>query len=200
MAGDRMKDAEKRMKEKITQVSIQLFEQKGFSETSIQDICDGLGVTKGTFYYYFTSKEKLLMDIHLRYIDDMLRRQERIINDPDKNSRTKLFDVVHMLIRTIERQGTSARVFFREMRHLNEERLASIVTKRNQFRINTETLLRMGVEAGEFRRNLNVKIVALGILGITNWSYQWFRPTGDMSDREVAEIFVAMILQGIASE
>ncbi len=188
------------MKEKITQVSIQLFEHKGFSETSIQDICDGLGVTKGTFYYYFTSKEELLMDIHLRYIDDMLRRQEQIINDPDKNSRTKLFDVVHMLIRTIERQGASARVFFREMRHLNEERLASIVTKRNQFRANIETLLRMGVEAGEFRRNLNVKIAALGILGITNWSYQWFRPTGDMSDREVAEIFAAMILQGIASE
>ena len=54
-----MKDVEKRMKGKITQVSIQLFEQKDFSETSIQDICDGPGVTKGTFYYYFTSKEEL---------------------------------------------------------------------------------------------------------------------------------------------
>lgn len=41
------------MKEKIIEVSIDLFGKHGFTETSIQDIVDGLGVTKGTFYYYF---------------------------------------------------------------------------------------------------------------------------------------------------
>ena len=38
------------MKEKITEQSVKLFQEKGFSETSIQDIVDLLGVTKGTFY------------------------------------------------------------------------------------------------------------------------------------------------------
>jgi AcrR family transcriptional regulator len=38
------------MKEKIIQQSIQLFGEKGFKETSIQDIVDSLSVTKGTFY------------------------------------------------------------------------------------------------------------------------------------------------------
>ena len=46
------------MKQKIKNTSISLFEQKGFAETSIQDIVDSLGVTKGTFYYYFASKEE----------------------------------------------------------------------------------------------------------------------------------------------
>ena len=61
-----------KVKEKITAQSIRLFEKKGFTETSIQDIVDSLGVTKGTFYYYFSSKEELLMDIHLGYIDELL--------------------------------------------------------------------------------------------------------------------------------
>ena len=64
------------MKEEITRHSVKLFQQKGFSETSIQDIVDSLGVTKGTFYYYFKSKEQLLMEIHSRYIDDLLHRQK----------------------------------------------------------------------------------------------------------------------------
>ncbi|MES9741731.1 helix-turn-helix domain-containing protein, partial [Priestia megaterium] len=54
------------MKDLMMERSIQLFAQKGFKETSIQDIVNELNVTKGTFYYYFKSKQELLMDIHLQ--------------------------------------------------------------------------------------------------------------------------------------
>lgn len=100
------------MKDKILQQSIALFEKKGFSETSIQDIVAALGVTKGTFYYYFTSKEQILMQIHLQYIDTILEKQRQIMDHPDKTWQEKLFDVVHMLIHQIEPQGASARIFF----------------------------------------------------------------------------------------
>lgn len=55
------------MKDKIVEQSVLLFEKEGFSHTSIQDIVDELGVTKGTFYYYFSSKEQLLMEIQDDY-------------------------------------------------------------------------------------------------------------------------------------
>ncbi|MGC5323922.1 TetR/AcrR family transcriptional regulator [Brevibacillus sp. SYSU BS000544] len=188
------------MKEKITEESIRLFEKKGFSETSIQEIVDALGVTKGTFYYYFSNKEELLMDIHLNYIDGLLEQQEKILNDQTKNCRKKLFDIVYLLIHTIESQGPSARVFFREMRHLGKENLERILPKRDNIRFNIEKLLQEGVQSGEFRPDLMVEIVTFGILGITNWSYQWFNPKGKVPDKEVAEIFVDMILSGIEVE
>lgn len=184
------------MKEKITEHSIKLFEKKGFSETSIQDIVDSLGVTKGSFYYYFSSKEELLMDIHLRYIDELLARQEEILSE-QSTSKQKLYDIVYMLISSIKSKGASAKIFFREMRHLSDDRLAQIVAKRDQFRLNVELLIRKGIDRGEFRQDLNPIIVTFGILGAANWSYQWFNPMGKVSDREVAEIFVEMILKGI---
>ncbi|MEH7546671.1 MULTISPECIES: TetR/AcrR family transcriptional regulator [Bacillaceae] len=55
------------MKQKLIETGIQLFDQNGFKSTSVQDIVQLLGVTKGTFYYYFNSKEELLKDIHLIY-------------------------------------------------------------------------------------------------------------------------------------
>ncbi|XJZ28963.1 TetR/AcrR family transcriptional regulator [Bacillota bacterium Lsc_1132] len=185
------------MRDKITEQSIKLFVKKGFTETSIQDIVDALGVTKGTFYYYFTSKEELLMNIHLCYINDMLSQQERILKDESKNSKQKLFDIIFMLISNIKTQGPAAKIFFREMRNLSKERLALIIPKRDQFRFNMEKLVRDGIKKGEFRSDLNPSIVTFGILGIANWSYQWFNPTGEASDWEVAEVFVEMILNGI---
>ncbi|KKK36995.1 TetR family transcriptional regulator [Mesobacillus campisalis] len=188
------------MKEKITQQSIRLFEKKGFSETSIQDIVDSLGVTKGTFYYYFSSKEELLMDIHYRYIYDLVENQQRIIDSGQQGCKDKLAEIVHMLIDNIDEQGASAKIFFREMKNLNKEHLEKIIPLRDQFRLNIEKLIKEGIDQGELKNHLNPPIVALGILGITNWSYQWFNPSGDLSSREVSDMFVDMILNGIAAE
>jgi AcrR family transcriptional regulator len=185
------------VKEKITGQSIRLFEKKGFSETSIQDIVDAIGVTKGTFYYYFSSKEELLMDIHLGYIDELLVRQERIVNNASKSSKEKLSEIVNMLIADIKTRGLAAKIFFREMKNLSEERLSLIIPKRDQFRLNIEKLIKEGIEKKEFRPDLNASIITFGILGITNWSHQWFNPSGRLADHEVAEIFVEMILEGI---
>lgn len=186
-----------KVKEKITGQSIRLFEKKGFSETSIQDIVDSLGVTKGTFYYYFSSKEELLMDIHLGYIEGLLVLQETILKDQSKSCKEKLFEIVYMLLSDIKARGSAAKIFFREMKNLSAEHFAMIDPKRDQFRYNVEGLIKAGMENGEFRPDLTPSIITFGILGITNWSYQWFNPNGSVSDREVAEIFVEMILQGI---
>ncbi|MCA1034338.1 MULTISPECIES: TetR/AcrR family transcriptional regulator [Bacillus] len=187
------------MKEKITEQSIRLFDKKGFSETSIQDIVDSIGVTKGTFYYYFSSKEELLMDIHLRYIDDLLSQQEKILKNSNADCKGKLYDVVAMLIGSIENQGASAKVFFREIRNLSEERLGQIIPKRDRFRTNIEALIAEGIRNGEFREDLNASIITFGILGAANWSYQWFSPNGSVPDYEVARIFTDMVLNGITN-
>lgn len=185
------------MKKKITENSIQLFEKNGFSETSIQDIVDSLGVTKGTFYYYFSSKEELLMDIHLQYINEILQIQNEILEDANKDNKTKLFDIVYMLISRIKDKRSSAKIFFREMQNLSNERLLSIIPKRDQFRLNIEKVIRNGIEKGEFRQDLNASIITFGVLGIANWSYNWFHPEGSLTDYEVTEILVDMVLNGI---
>ncbi|ANU09027.1 TetR family transcriptional regulator [Planococcus antarcticus DSM 14505] len=185
------------MKEDIKQQSILLFEKKGFSETSIQDIVEALNVTKGTFYYYFTSKEQLLMDIHLGYIDDLLERQE-IIRQSQLNNREKLEQLIALLITDIANHGPSGKVFFREMRHLCEENAVEVKGKREKFRKNLEKIISNGVAEHEFRQGLEPEMVAFAILGVTNWSYQWFNPTGGISADRLAGIYSDLILNGIA--
>ncbi|WP_226666076.1 TetR/AcrR family transcriptional regulator [Metabacillus litoralis] len=186
------------MKEKIRELSIQLFATRGFKETSIQDIVDALNVTKGTFYYYFTSKEQLLMEIHLKYIDELLTKQEEIIKDNELSSKEKLYKIVYLLLHDIEKEGLSAKVFFREMRNLNEQHLAQIVPKRDQFRLNIQAVLDEGITKQEVREDLPTDIVTFSILGMTNWSYFWFDPNGRVTDREVSDVFIKVLLEGLA--
>ena len=185
------------MKQKIKNTSISLFEQKGFAETSIQDIADSLGVTKGTFYYYFASKEELLMNIHLDYINGLIERQEAILNTSRKTCRQKIHDIAYLLVSDIRSQGLSAKVFFREIKLLSEDKLEEILPKRDQFRFNIEDLILQGMKTGELRSDLNPTIITFGILGILNWSYQWFNPEGVISEHELADMFVEMIMKGI---
>lgn len=188
------------MKEKITEQSVLLFEKKGFSQTSIQDIADALNVTKGTFYYYFSSKEQLLMEIHFHYIADLLQRQRTIIADDTATYKEKLRRMIRLLIFDIRDKGASARVFFREMKHLSDANAEKIKQKRDAFRCNIEKLIRDGVSNGEFSKELQADMIAFGILGVTNWSYQWYDPNGKISEDALSTIFVNMILNGIVAD
>ena len=46
-------------KRKIFETSMRLFAEKGYENTSIEEITATVGVAKGTLYYHFTSKEEI---------------------------------------------------------------------------------------------------------------------------------------------
>lgn len=56
---------------KILDVSFRLFREKGYDHTTIQDITDALGMSKGAVYHHFKSKEEILDKISDRYYDEM---------------------------------------------------------------------------------------------------------------------------------
>ncbi|CDQ18703.1 TetR/AcrR family transcriptional regulator [Halobacillus karajensis] len=72
----------------IIEQSIKLFAKKGFSSTSVQEIANACGISKGAFYLHFKSKDALLFDIFNYYYQ---RIQVRIgeIQQLDADDRTK---------------------------------------------------------------------------------------------------------------
>lgn len=75
-----MKKGELR-KEAIMKTAEKLFFEKGYGETSIQDILDALSISKGGFYHYFDSKNALLEEIcRQRSARDMDRLQAELFS------------------------------------------------------------------------------------------------------------------------
>lgn len=61
-------------KQRIIETGMKLFATKGFHSTSIQQIADQSGVSKGAFYLHFSSKEDLTLQIHHYYYNDLVER------------------------------------------------------------------------------------------------------------------------------
>ncbi|WP_423802077.1 TetR/AcrR family transcriptional regulator [Neobacillus sp. SAB-20_R2A] len=187
------------MKRKIMETGILLFDKNGFKSTSVQDIVQELGVTKGTFYYYFSSKEELLKEIHLLYIESIIKQQEEIMNNSSYDFAKKLHEIILMQISTIRIELRSARIFTREMRHLSRDNFLEIKEKRSAFRHNVQKLIEEGITQGILQKG-RADIITMAILGMTNWSYYWFNPEGEVPEERVADIFLDLILNGISND
>jgi AcrR family transcriptional regulator len=66
-----VKEYEER-KAELLDTALRLFISKGYEQTSINDILNEVGISKGTFYYYFKSKEQLLEVMAARHADRRL--------------------------------------------------------------------------------------------------------------------------------
>ncbi len=75
-----IKDGEERRKE-ILLTARTLFVQKGYDQTSINDILKIVDIAKGTFYYYFSSKEEVLEAIIMDIVNEGTARAEQILQD-----------------------------------------------------------------------------------------------------------------------
>lgn len=75
-----VKEGEVRRRE-ILVVARELFVKKGYEQTSITDILKIVDIAKGTFYYYFASKEEVLESIILDIVEEGAARAEKILKD-----------------------------------------------------------------------------------------------------------------------
>ncbi|WP_339195493.1 TetR/AcrR family transcriptional regulator [Aeribacillus sp. FSL W8-0870] len=69
------------MKEKerlIIEAAMKLFARKGVSSTSIQEITNACGIPKGSFYFYFKSKDELLIKILEQFFSQLKKKTEQI--------------------------------------------------------------------------------------------------------------------------
>src|SRR5262249_4864005 len=57
------------------------FAENGYHPTSVDDLVNGIGVGKGVFYWYFSSKEQLLVEILEQTGHDLRRAQKQAIGD-----------------------------------------------------------------------------------------------------------------------
>lgn len=68
-----VKDAEVRRAE-LMNTALGLFAERGYEETSVQDITDAVGIAKGTFYHHFASKDDLLEQVAAAQAAQLLER------------------------------------------------------------------------------------------------------------------------------
>ena len=73
-----MKKGERR-KQELLQIAYRMFLQKGYEETSVDEIISQAGIAKGTYYYYFETKEQMLEEVIGMMIGQEIQAAEQIL-------------------------------------------------------------------------------------------------------------------------
>jgi AcrR family transcriptional regulator len=105
-----VKDHDERRSE-ILDVAQELIYIKGYEQTSVRDIIDSVGIAKGTFYHYFSSKNQLLDELVERILNHTLQLAEPIVEDEHLDALQKL----HRFFSTIENWKIDNRPFLKEL-------------------------------------------------------------------------------------
>ena len=75
----------------IMDAAIILFMEKGYTNTTTQDIVDKVNISRGLLYYHFKNKEDILYCLVERYSDRLLKDIYSIVYDEDKTAIEKIY-------------------------------------------------------------------------------------------------------------
>ena len=147
----------------IIEAAESLFRQFGFASCSVEMIISEIGVAKGTFYYYFKSKEEILGAIVDRTLDRIVAQARQIADDPSLSAMTKM-----QLLLSDSHVGDEDTSDLAEMMHLPENRELHEIS-------NIQTVLRLspifaiiveqGVQEGVFATERPLETVQFLLTG-----------------------------------
>lgn len=81
-------------KQELLDAALQLFYEKGYEKTSVNDIIEKIGVSKGAFYYYFKSKEEVLDNLSMQQTEKIIKIIKKIAENNRLNTLEKLNKVI----------------------------------------------------------------------------------------------------------
>lgn len=181
--------------EEILKAAAELFYEKGYHATTMQDVADRVGMLKGSLYYYIDSKEDLLyitLDQVIKKGDDLFL--QRVASAPDPVE--KLRRAIEAEIEYVIRDQVTVGLFLHEFDTLSEQRRRRILARMRRFQNRYIEIIREGQAAGVFR-DLDPRLAVYGILGMCNWVYRWYRPDLGFTLQEITSVFTNLVMKGI---
>jgi AcrR family transcriptional regulator len=186
------------VKERLLHVATRLFARHGFEGTSVQDIVDAAGVTKGAMYHYYGSKDDLLYEVYHQLLTMQTSHLEQIATGPgtpEERLREAAVDVVVTSLGNLD----DMIVFFRSLHMLPDDKQAQIRAERRMYQEKFRALVDEGVAAGTFRSDISSDIVVHYFLSVVNQLGSWYKPDGPLSPRQVGDLFTELLIGGLAT-
>ena len=181
---------------KIITAAWDLFYEQGYEDTTVEEIIEKSGTSKGSFYHYFEGKDALLGSLSYIFDEEYERLQGEL--DENMNSFDKLLYLNSKLFEMIEERidmDLLTRLYSTQLVTKGEKHLLD--NKRLYYKL-LRKIVTVGQKKGELSQKLTVnEIVKIYAMGERSLLYDWCLCNGDYSLKNYAQTVMPMFLSGI---
>lgn len=194
-----MTQTQKSLREKILDTAKGMFIRQGYHGLAMRQISEAVGVTKAALYYHFKDKEELFIAILETYLLELEIALDRIMAEP-VSCREQIRHFVEYVLAQPTEQRATIRLASQEAGQLSAaSRKAFERIYREKFIGKVESILKTGMDKGEFRR-VKPEVATWTLLGMM---YPYFYPAhaGNVSlSREIVQQIMTIYLDGISNQ
>jgi AcrR family transcriptional regulator len=190
---DRLREREVK-RDAVLRVAAQLFNEKGYHATSLDEVAERLNVTKPTVYHYVRNKEEILFEC-VRIGIEMLHAAVERVGSSGGTAMEKLIAAIR------EYTAIAAMDFGMCVIRVGEDPLPP--DSRKQLRrlkrlIDQEfrSVIAQGIVEGSLAP-CDPKIAAFVLAGALSWIARWYRPDGPLSLADITEQCIGVLMRGL---
>lgn len=97
----------------ILEKSIELFAEHGFEATSVQQITERCGISKGAFYLYFKSKDELIISLVDYFMSEVISEIEQSVSNEEENDKL-LYNFLYASFSKFQEHANFTKIFLKE--------------------------------------------------------------------------------------
>lgn len=184
--------AAQKTREKLVETAKQIIYEKGLTNTSVDEITEKCGVSKGTFYTYFKRKEDVVFELSRGMFDEIMRDAKAF----DGNITEQIAHYMISFAEYIEKSGVKlCQEWIRNVvcPELITDEYDKIKLKKDI--INANELLQYGIDKGELKRECPVGLIANTIIDLLyGQALCWAMSDGKYSYTERTKSFCGSLL------
>jgi len=144
------------LRERIPDVAMQLFTERGINAVRMDDVAQTMGISKRTIYELYDKKEDLLFEVVVKHFKQRMDRMEQAVSHCS-NVMEILLEVYHMKVSDFKSTNP---LFFLEM--VRYPLVKRFLDEQNELmRDHSLAFIQRGVEEGYFRSDLNFQMSVL---------------------------------------
>ena len=194
MARPRLAERRPYDRERIVDVAVRVFTERGYDGTTMADIAGALGIHKTSIYHHVSGKEQLLGDALQRALDAL----QGVLAEPGAVSGPATQRLRHVIRRTVEimvQQLGEVTVLLRVRGNTATERWA--LGRRREFDHAVQKIVAEAIAAGEVRDDIDAALVTRLVFGMSNSVTEWYQARGRLTAADIAAAIEAIIFEGL---
>jgi AcrR family transcriptional regulator len=181
-------------REAVLRTAAQLFNEKGYAASTLDEVAERLGVSKPTVYYYVDSKDQILFEC-VRTGLELLQQAIREVDTAGGSAIDKLVAGMRQYVEIVTMDFGMCVIRVGEdplppeSRHKLRRMKAALD---REFR----ELIRQGIAEGSIV-DCDPKVAAFTFAGALSWIGRWYRPGGGLEPAEIADQCIRVLIDGL---